>query len=48
MIACVDLYCGLGGLTHGLSRGGVCVVAGVDADPECRFPYERNNSGELY
>ena len=44
MIVGVDLYCGLGGLTHGLSRGGVCVVAGVDVDPQCRFPYERNNS----
>ena len=43
MITCVDLFCGLGGLTHGLIRGGVRVVAGVDVDPQCRFPYEQNN-----
>ena len=47
MIVGVDLYCGLGGLTHGLLRGGVHVVAGVDIDPECRFPYERNNSARF-
>lgn len=42
-ISCVDLFCGVGGLTHGLIRGGIQVVAGVDFDPQCRFPYERNN-----
>jgi DNA (cytosine-5)-methyltransferase 1 len=44
MITCVDLFCGLGGLTHGLARAGVRVVAGVDLDPACRYPYEKNNS----
>lgn len=39
----VDLFCGVGGLTHGLVRGGINVVAGVDIDPDCRFPYEANN-----
>ena len=47
MIGCVDLFCGLGGLTHGLARGGVAVVAGVDLDPHCRFPYERNNAAQF-
>jgi DNA (cytosine-5)-methyltransferase 1 len=42
-ISCVDLFCGVGGLTHGLIRGGIQVVAGVDLDPQCRFPYESNN-----
>jgi DNA (cytosine-5)-methyltransferase 1 len=42
-VSCVDLFCGLGGLTHGLIRGGVKVVAGIDCDPQCRFPYEANN-----
>ncbi len=42
-ICCVDLFCGVGGLTHGLIKGGVRVVAGVDLDPQCRFPYEKNN-----
>lgn len=43
MITCVDLFCGLGGLTHGLSRAGVRVVAGIDLDDKCRFSYEANN-----
>ncbi|QKL50930.1 DNA cytosine methyltransferase [Ralstonia solanacearum] len=42
-IACVDLFCGAGGLTHGFILEGVPVVAGIDLDPACRFPYEENN-----
>lgn len=44
MIHCVDLFCGLGGLTHGMKREGVKVVAGIDLDPDCRFAYQANNS----
>lgn len=47
-IQCVDLFCGVGGLTHGLVRGGIEVVAGVDLDPECRFPYEANNAATFH
>jgi DNA (cytosine-5)-methyltransferase 1 len=43
-IKAVDLFCGVGGLTHGLVRGGVNVVAGIDLDGACRYPYEVNNS----
>lgn len=39
----VDLFCGAGGLTHGLVRGGINVKAGVDLDPSCRYPFEENN-----
>ena len=39
----VDLFCGVGGLTYGLSREGFNVVAGIDADSTCRYAYERNN-----
>lgn len=46
-ISCVDLFCGLGGLTHGLIRGGVRVTAGFDIDPQCRFPYEENNDARF-
>ncbi|KAA2235586.1 DNA cytosine methyltransferase [Salinarimonas soli] len=42
-IQCVDLFCGVGGLTHGLARAGIEVVAGIDLDRTCRFPYEANN-----
>jgi DNA (cytosine-5)-methyltransferase 1 len=47
VIACVDVFCGVGGLTHGLAKGGVQVVAGIDVDPECRFPYEMNNDARF-
>lgn len=43
-ITAVDLFCGVGGLTQGLVRGGVQVAAGVDIDPSCRYPFEENNS----
>lgn len=39
----VDLFCGVGGLTHGLVRGGIDIAAGFDIDPSCRYPFEANN-----
>lgn len=47
-ITCVDLFCGAGGLTHGLRAAGVNVVAGVDLDEACRHPYEANNPGAKF
>lgn len=46
-ISAVDLFCGVGGLTHGLVRSGVNVTAGVDLDPSCRYPYEANNDARF-
>ena len=43
VIHAVDLFCGIGGLTHGLARSGITVKAGIDIDPSCRYPYEANN-----
>ena len=39
----VDLFCGVGGLTKGLSNAGLDVCAGFDIDPTCRFAYSENN-----
>lgn len=47
-IACVDLFCGAGGLTHGFILEGLPVVAGIDLDPACRFPYTENNVGARF
>ena len=44
-IHAVDLFCGIGGLTHGLRLAGVAVKAGVDNDPTCRHAFESNNKG---
>lgn len=46
-IACIDLFCGAGGLTHGLIRAGVSVVAGIDVDTACRHPFEANNGARF-
>ncbi len=46
--AVVDIFCGAGGLTHGLIRAGFNVVAGLDSDETCRYPYERNNPGAKF
>lgn len=43
-IRAVDLFCGAGGLTHGLALGGIDVAVGIDLDPTCRYPFETNNS----
>jgi DNA (cytosine-5)-methyltransferase 1 len=47
MIAGIDVFCGIGGLTHGLVLGGVNVVAGIDIDPNCQYAYEANNSAKF-
>lgn len=47
-IRAVDLFCGIGGLTHGLRLAGIDVKAGFDNDPSCRFAYEANNSGATF
>lgn len=42
-IGIVDLFCGVGGLTCGLRKAGLNVLAGYDFDLTCKFPYEYNN-----
>ena len=42
-VAVVDLFCGVGGLTCGLKKAGLDVVAGIDNDATCRYAYEENN-----
>ncbi|QHZ55833.1 DNA cytosine methyltransferase [Brevibacillus sp. NSP2.1] len=43
-ISAIDLFCGIGGLTHGAIRSGIRVIAGIDIDETCRFAYEKNNN----
>lgn len=35
----IDLFCGVGGLTHGLIESGLNVIAGFDIDPTCQYTY---------
>ena len=43
----VEVFCGVGGLSHGFVLEGFEVKAGVDVDPACRYPFERNNSADF-
>lgn len=45
--AAIDLFCGIGGLTKGLSLSGINVQAGIDIDSSCRFAYEKNNNAQF-
>ncbi len=40
----IDLFCGAGGLSLGLRRAGVSIVAGIDSDPICEYPFAANNA----
>ena len=42
-IVAIDIFCGVGGLTYGLNKSGIKVVAGVDIDEKCKFAFEENN-----
>lgn len=43
----LDLFCGAGGLTYGLTAAGIGVAAGIDVDENCRFPFEANNDSKF-
>lgn len=47
-IKVIDLFCGIGGLTHGLHKEGLNVVAGYDIDSSCKYPYEANNRAKFF
>lgn len=47
LVKVVDLYCGIGGLSHGLVLEGLDVVAGVDNDKTCKYGFEKNNAGKF-
>lgn len=47
-INAIDLFCGVGGLTYGIQKAGINVVAGFDFEDSCRFAYETNNKAKFY
>lgn len=44
----VDLFCGVGGLTHGFVLENFDVVAGIDVDSSCAYAFEKNNQGSEF
>ena len=45
--AVVDLFCGIGGLTHGFIKERFAVSAGVDFDNTCSYAYKTNNDAKF-
>ena len=46
-LAVIDMFCGAGGLTHGLKLAGIPVIAGFDIDDTCKYAYEENNQAKF-
>lgn len=46
-IQAIDLFCGAGGLTHGLEKAGIDVKLGVDFEKSCEFAYSFNNRAKF-
>lgn len=46
-IEAIDLFCGIGGITHGFIRSGITVIAGYDNDKTCQYAYESNNKSKF-
>lgn len=47
-VSAVDLFCGAGGLTHGLLQAGIKVEAGIDIDKDAEFAFVTNNPDTKY
>ena len=43
----IDLFCGAGGLSYGFLQENLNVIAGIDTDEACKYPYE-HNSGAIF
>jgi len=46
-ISAIDMFCGAGALTYGLTKAGIDVRLGVDNDPECEYPFTANNAADF-
>jgi len=44
----VDLFCGVGALSHGLKQAGFEIKAGYDTDARCKFAFETNNRATFH
>ena len=44
----VDLFCGIGGLSYGLSLAGLNVISGYDLDKTCAYAYESNTGAKFF
>ena len=47
-IDAVDLFCGAGGLSYGLSQERIRVRSGFDLDPACEWPFKKNVKARFF
>jgi DNA (cytosine-5)-methyltransferase 1 len=43
----IDLFCGVGGLSHGFYQEGFNVKAGIDLDGTCEYAFQHNNKSKF-
>ncbi|MGL5014664.1 MAG: DNA cytosine methyltransferase [Bacteroidales bacterium] len=43
-IAVIDLFCGIGGISHGFVQEGFNVISGYDNEISCKYAFETNNN----
>lgn len=43
----IDLFSGIGGLSHGFVLEGFQVAAGIDIDKNCKYGFEKNNNAKF-
>ncbi len=39
----IDVFCGIGGLTHGFFKEDFKILGGIDVDASCKYAFESNN-----
>jgi len=44
----VDFFCGGGGMSYGIQKAGIKVLAGIDFEPACKDTYEANIKGAQF
>lgn len=47
-IGVIDLFCGIGGLSHGMYKKNFNILAGYDIDSSCKYAFETNNKSNFF
>jgi len=47
-IKAVDFFCGGGGMSYGMKKAGIDILAGIDYEKECKETYEANIEGAKF
>ncbi len=48
MLKAVDFFCGGGGMSYGIQKAGITLLAGIDHEPLCKETYEANVKGAKF